>query len=721
MISVRVTPCIMRNPFGGAKQHYEVRSIGDVRNHAGIALVPVMRLSFLCWTVPLILVSVAPAAAHGPLDRAERTITFEDITERSGIDYRRRPSSRYDVIRDYQLNGFAAAEMASSPLKARGAPGVALFDYDRDGDVDIYVTNGPGTPNSLYQNQFVQTGRVTFVDVAGSAGVAATASDGTGTCYGDLDNDGDHDLLVLGYNGPHSLFENQGDGTFSDVSASSLITWAPGAMSCAMGDIDGDGRLDIAIANISSLDNVFAFFVDPFVYNVHNQLFRNVGSHQFHDVSATSGILDSDGVPLGAATMTWAVAILDLDLDGDQDIVFVDDQAGLPNTTQGGVDRGFLQMMENDGTGHFTARTISKTGEWMGIAVADLDCDGHLDVFGANFGDYGLTPMNPAYQLGDSTSRWYLGSSRGTFSDPGVGSLVATPFGWGASSLDFDNDGDADLLFHGGMDLITAVDRSNAGALLENTGCSARFIRNTTAFAGSVDHGRRTVQGVATGDLNLDGFVDVVSVSSVDIPAGAPTFSYPAQYGSPFDADGLYVPLFAPVGDRFEWTGVSLDDGTLSVEINSGGNGNDGVSIDVMGGIGLVGGGCVNRDGIGAVVTFTPRGGQPSMRPILGGSSYASQDSLTAHFGLGSGRRGTVEVLWPGGVKNRLYGVRAGEHVVMPEIPCSFDDPDTSWRSYRRCVRRSIRDLVGHGVVDRRQGRQLTRSAWRAFWDRARY
>ena len=679
-----------------------------------------MRTSLLLLTASLIATLTPSAHAHRP-PPPSRTVTFTDIAADggAGIDYRRAPSTRYETIRGYQeAGGIAPEQLPLSPLKARGAPGVALFDYDRDGDLDIYVTNGPGHPNSLYRNQLIPRGKLRFVDVATRAGVDATEADSTGTCFGDIDNDGDQDLMVLAFNAPHSLFENNGDGTFRDISETSGISANEGAMSCAMGDVDGDGLLDIAIANISNLENILAFVADPFLYNIPNQLYTNDGNNRFADVSDSSGILELDGIPAGAATMTWAVSIIDIDQDGDQDIVFADDQAGMPNTEQGGIDRGYLQLLENDGTGRFSARAITPTGEWMGLAFADLNCDGHLDIFSSNFGDYGFTAGNPSYVLGDSTSRWFLGSADGSYRDPGVGKLIATPFGWGASAFDYDNDGDADLLFHGGMDVVTALDMSNAGALLQNRGCSARFVRDATALKNSTEHGRRTVQGLAVGDLDLDGFVDIVSVSSVDASESLTPQPYGVEYGSPFDEDGLFLPLFVPTPTSFQWTGTTLEDGTLSVEISSADNGNGSVAVDTVGTLGLTEAGVVNRDGIGATVTFTPHRGKSSIQPVLAGSSYASQDSLTRHFGLGHASHGTVDILWPGGTRNRLYNVKRSERITMPEIPCSYDAEWSSRRAYRRCVRTAVRQLVTKDVVSRRFGARLIKSAMRAYRSR---
>ena len=647
-------------------------------------------------------------------------ITFRDVSANggAGIGYRRGASERYATIEGYMNAGEMAADaLPLSPLKARGAPGVALLDYDRDGYLDIYVTNGPGRANGLYRNQFATTGIVEFVDRGIAAGVDATASDNTGTCFGDIDNDGDEDLLVLAYDASHALFENQADGTFADISGTSGLSYNTGAVSCAMGDVNGDGLLDIAIANASSFDNLFALVgVDPFDFNVHNQLFLNTGGNRFYDISESSGMQSLAGVPAGAATITWAISIVDIDLDGDQDIVLADDQTTFPNTAQGGADRGFIQVLENDGVANFTARTASGTGLWMGLAITDLNCDGSLDIFGSNFGDHGLTMFDPSYQLGAAASRWLLGRADGSFDDPGVAGLIATPFGWGASALDYDNDGDPDLLFHGGMDLVTAVDQTNPGALLRNEGCSAAFTRDERALEHSTDHGRRTVQGVATGDLNNDGFIDIVTVSSGDIPTGAAEAAYPVSYGSVFDKDANFLTLFAPVDpSTFGWTGVETVEGTLTVEINSADNGNRWVAVDVIGSVDIVAGAEVNRDGIGAVVSFTPNHGNTATRSVLGGSSYASQDSLTASFGLGRSRAGTVEVLWPGGVRNRVYNVRAGERLVLPEIPCSFDAEWPTPTAYRRCVRAAITGLVDAGVIDPREGARLGSSATRAY------
>lgn len=661
--------------------------------------------------------SIVVALFPGKYGLADGGVTFTDIAANggAGITYHRVASARDAALQAVKDTGFLEiTEFFDLPLKSRGAPGVAIFDYDRDGDLDLYVTNGPGADNALYSSQLEETGQLSYIDVASGAGVAANTKDSNGTCFGDIDNDGDHDLLVLNFNEPHSLFENQGDGTFTDISAQSQIVALEGAMSCSMGDVDGDGLLDIAIANLSNIENLQAFGLDPINLNTPNQLYINAGNNTFIDVSTTSGIRELDAVPAGAATLSWAVAVVDYDLDGDQDIVFADDQAGFPGAVEGGVDRGYIQLLENDGNANFTAMALGTIGEWMGLSFGDLNCDGQMDIFGSNFGDYGLIP-NGDYSLGDSASRWFLGQGDGAFSDPEVGRLVATPFGWGTSVFDYDNDADGDIVFHGGMDLIMTVDQTNAGVLLQNQNCSADFVRDTDAL--TVDHGLRNVQGAAVGDLNNDGFVDIVSVSSFDTSDTFPRVSYGVAYGSVFDADAVFVPAFSPISETtFAWNGLIFPDGTLSVEINSADNGNRWAAVQVLGTIGIATDSVVNRDGIGAVVTFTPKHGTPSMQPVLGGSSYASQDSLTAHFGLGRANKGVVDVLWPGGVGNRLYNVRRGETVTFPEIPCSYDADWSSRGEYVSCLKGALLELVYADVLTWRESARFFWSGVRAYY-----
>jgi len=663
--------------------------------------------------------------------QADGGVMFHDIAagDSAGIDYRRTRSLNDAPLQAMKESGFFdfAQDSALVPVKGRGAPGVAIFDFDNDGDQDIYVTNGPGTANSLYSNQFSATGQVSFVDMAGSAGVALTSDDSTGVCFGDIDNDGDKDLLVVSNGYGARLLVNNGDGSFTDHSQTSGIdTQGKHSSGCAMGDVDNDGWLDVAVGNTyDNWSHRLPLFVDGFSdLQEHNQLFLNRGKHQFEDVSGPSGLQ-------ALSLISWVISLVDIDQDGDVDIVTGDDHGARPRNVLNGSNDGFVRVMLNDGTGVFTDVSeqvgTNRAGAWMGLAFGDFDQNGAMDIYGTNTGYFMAQFLNSAVgfpiQLGDWASGPFLADENGQFTFPGVGDLVGGPFGWGVVAADYDNDGDTDIIYHGGMDMGPFQDGSNPGVILQNQG-QAQFTYDDQALANSTDHIRRNVQGVGVGDLNEDGFVDIVSVSNQDWPTVFPTVPYlPPELmaGTPFDPTATIWPIFVPVDPMdpfglFAWTGLEPGDGTLSIEISSGDNDNKWVKVRLMGSAGLVNGGKVNRDGIGAVVKFTPHDGNPAIKPVLGGSSYASQNSLDIIFGLGEeSDKGVIEVLWPGGIRNRLYHARAGSTVMFPEIPCDIAAQDVSFSDYKRCVKDSLKNLRHAGHLNRHEMKKFFFSAMRAF------
>ena len=677
-----------------------------------------------------ILAAVPAAAEPGPVPPPERVFVDVAGDPAAGLAYRRAPSPRNDLFdRIKREPVYTLADIARTPIKPHGAPGVALLDFDGDGDLDLYVTNGPGAANSLFENRIVPDGEPVFDDVAVAVGADLTDQDSAGVCFGDTDNDGDPDLLVLGTGEPARFLENLG-GTFADRTDGSGLGGGPrSSSSCSMADVDGDGLLDVAVGNtFTDWRQQAAIIAEPFAQNEGNQLFRNLGGNAFEDVSAASGIRALAGVPPGFHSITWAIALVDLDADGDPDLVHADDQAAIPPARYGGLDRGYLQVFENDGTGRFTNRTreasTDETGQWMGLAFGDLDCDGRLDLFGSNLGDWMFTLLPAPYTLGDSSSRWFLQRADGSFDDPqpaARGGLRATPFGWGASTLDYDADGDLDLVFHGGLDAGPFVDASNPGVVLRNTGrCSAVFEWDRDALP-TVDHLRRTVEGVAVGDLDLDGRPDVVTVSSADHPPPIPLATFSVLYGSVFDPPiASYVETFVPTGPgTYLWSGIEPADGTLTVELNRPTrvprHAHRTVTVEPVGTVGVTAEGRVNRSGIGALVSVAPRGRPAVTQPVLGGSSYASQDALAQPFGLGREPRGTVEVLWPGGTRNRLYGARAGERIRFPEIPCSIDGAWSGPAEYAACVRSALDEIVAAGLLEPGERGRFLASALRAF------
>ncbi len=729
------------------------------------------RWSALGGAAALLLVLVGPVQAAG----VDGGITFHDIAAGggAGITYQRTPSVTFAqrlALENTPLipfNTFAAIQ-PTTPQKDHGDPGIAIFDYDNDGYLDIYVTNGPGTPNSLYHNLLGKTGKLQFEDVAIAAGVAATEQDSTGVCAGDIDNDGYADLLVVGVNGSHNhLFHNNGDGTFSDITTSAGIRgYGRNSSSCTMGDFDGDGLLDIYVGNTysdwSNRNPVFlAQFYDPSLQP--NELYMNHttfsdddddhghgqdrslsvrdnnhgnddnqgnGNHRrahilFKDESAARGVNNYEGLN-GDPTYTWAVAAVDYDGDGKVDLMQADTQGGM---TRPGV--GYNRILQNDGTGHFTdvsvERGVTQEGSWMGLSYGDYNCDGYLDFFSTNLGAYLGGPTN--------NSRWFLGSASKTFSDPGVGALGGTPFGWGTATLDYDNDGDQDIVWYGDDDLVQFWATDNAGTLLRNSGqCSGNFQWDGRGTVLDRDNRLREVQGVAVGDLNNDGFVDIVNAATWQFtPVTSPTNRYllwtqifGPVFGTVFDASATLelVYRFVPASNAFTFIPTTMVNGDLSIEINSANNGNHWAKITLLG-TQYLGVGRNNRDGAGALVRFTPDGGKTIIRPVIDGDSHASTNSKIVTVGMGSSLLGTVEVDWPGPngpVRNKIYDVLASEKLLFPEIPCSYDVPGQRLSDFTRCVDKSLDKLsegensvFGKGPLGLLQRARFELSMLRAF------
>ncbi|MEM8964220.1 MAG: CRTAC1 family protein [Acidobacteriota bacterium] len=614
------------------------------------------------------------------------------------------------------------------PLRSRGMPGMVAFDYDGDGDVDLYVSNGPGASNLLLANQLRETGTANFVDVTDAAGVALTDHDTNGVCAGDLDNDGDMELFAVGRNEASVLLANNGDGTFTDITAASLVDDAgrTGGSSCQFGDIDNDGLLDLLVVRFEDQADHAACQVANHPDNQPNDLWRNLGGNQFTEVSDTSGIRTQ--VPHPA--LTHDATFVDFDEDGDVDIVLVDDQCAAPFVDLdpvNGMDVGFIQVFENDGTGQFTPTTsmagTEHYGAWMGLAWGDFDIDGNLDFYATNGGGYAFSVFQPpgVWQPTWNTGRIFLGDGDGTFVDrrwPDEPEFNENSvFGWSAHAEDFDLDGDLDILYFGGLDNIILLDRSNPGTLIVNEG-DGTFRHGGTPF--QLRHARRNVHGSVTADFDEDGRVDVASVSNHDVPDALPLIPYAALgtvHNSVFDDTATA----APYGDidalgNFVWNGVTYPNGTVAVDFNSTETTYNYIKVTPVGSVGLTDGAITNRDGVGAIITVLPKD-RPKVRRPTGQSTYLSQSDRTFTAGLQRADWGKIEVMWPGGTRNRLYDVRQSEHIVFPEIPCSFDDTDLTFNVYLVCVRWSLVDLVDAEIITMNEAFHFHLSAIRAWLD----
>jgi len=502
--------------------------------------------------------------------------------------------------------------------------GIAFYDYDNDGWLDIFVVNGwrlEGFPagSEPTSHLFHNNRDGTFTDVTAKAGLAHSGW-GQGVCVGDYDNDGWDDLFVT-YYGKNVLYHNNGDGTFTDVSQKAGVAgkgtrWNTG---CAFVDYDRDGRLDLFVANYIDMDlatapvpesgpclykGVMVACGPPGLQGGRNILYRNNGDGTFTDVSEDAGIFRTN------STYGLGVLTADFDNDGWPDIYVANDStaSALYHNKKNGT---FEDIAIESGC---ALSPDGKPQAGMGVSAADYDLDGNLDLVKTNF-------------AGDTPSLYHnLGG--GAFEDAtftaGLG--AHTQFlGWGCGFFDFDNDGWPDILICNGH-VYPEVEQLKTEAGYPQRKLLYRNLRNghfadVSLQAGPGISDPVAARGCAFGDFDNDGNVDVV-VNTVN--------DYPQLLHSS-----------SRLGNN--WIKVRTI-GTKS-----------------------------NRSGIGArltCVTHPPGETKPHQQidEVRSGGSYMSQNDLRIHFGLGKAEKvDLLEIRWPSGHVDALKDVKANQLVFVKE------------------------------------------------------
>ena len=501
---------------------------------------------------------------------------FIDVTESAGITF-------------VHTDGRSGVRLFNEFLGSGGG----FFDYDGDGDLDIYLVNGAvqmpseqdeTTHNILYRNN----GDNTFTDVTDKAGVGSSAY-GTGATVGDYDNDGDIDLYVTNF-GEDQLYRNNGDSTFTDVTTHAQVNNPNWGTSCAFADVDNDGHLDLYVANYAAYapkDDIRCeergvhVYCGPHAYPaVHDTFYKNNGDGTFTDMSVL--YRPSDLIPQHGLGVTFG----DYDADGSTDLYVANDQ-----------DPNFL--FQNSGSGNFLEvalisgvcyNDMGKEEAGMGADFGDYDNDGWLDLTVSNY----QTETNTVYHNHDGTF----------FTDntitSGIAEVTHGYLGWGIKLFDYDNDGYQDIFVANGhlMDNIalleTHVTYPQRNLLFRNLG-DGRFANVMSETDGLALE--KVSRGAAIGDYDNDGDLDILVTNCNQRP----------------DL------LQNAIGNRNNW-----------------------IQIQVVGQKS-------NRSGIGAKIKVVT-GTHVQYSEVQSGGSYLSFHDLRAHFGVGKAEQiDLLEIRWLNG------------------------------------------------------------------------
>jgi enediyne biosynthesis protein E4 len=528
--------------------------------------------------------------------------TFADITSKSGITFK----------------------SDSSPTSHKYLPesmvgGVGMIDYNNDGRLDLFFVNGakildPMPPsqmpdksdprywNRLYRNN----GDGTFTDVTEQAGVKGH-SFGMGVAVGDYDNDGNPDIYVTNY-GENILYHNNGDGTFTDVTKKAGVPGGGWSAAACFVDYDRDGLLDLIVTRYmewSFASDIwcgerkpgFRAYCHPDQYKpISHLVYHNNGDGTFTDVTAKSGFAASPGKGLG-------IAINDFDRDGWPDILVAND-AFPQQLFRNKHDGTFEEMALLQGLGY---DEDGKTFSGMGTAFDDYDNDGAPDVFVNAL-------ANQRYALFHNEK----GSFQYISGPSGIANITMLHSGWGARFMDYDNDGWKDLFVGQGhvMDNIELTQPTirylEPPLLVRNV--RGRF-EDVSKKSGAPFNVPLPARGVAFGDLDNDGFLDVV----INCKDRAP------------------------------------------VILKNQGNGNHWITLNTVGTVS-------NRDGIGAQIKLVSDSGAEQYAFVSASGSYMSSNDRRAHFGLGASKTAKlIEISWPSGILQRLENVAADQILTVKE------------------------------------------------------
>jgi enediyne biosynthesis protein E4 len=525
--------------------------------------------------LPVLLVRLpSDSMAKSPLP------VFTDVTEKAGITAKH-------SYGDHDL---------SNIVEGTGS-GCMFFDYDNDGDLDIYLPNGCWLKevndnrgrnlrgklhNTLYRNN----GDGTFSDVTEKAGVGDRGY-GVGCSAADYDGDGDLDLYVLNY-GPNVFYQNNGNGTFTDITQKARLGGNHWSLSSPWFDYDNDGDLDVYVANYLEYDQgafrsyyAAAGYPGPLSYNGQQDiLYRNNGDGTFTNVSEKAGLKNPNGRAMSAA-------VADLDNDGRLDIYITND----------GMENYFYR---NSGKGTFINHALTMGlafGEGgqgvssMGPAIGDVDRNGWLDIYIPDMG-YGCLMMNQKDYFEDRTAPTNLTLICGQYT------------GWGGLLFDYDCDGLLDIFIANGN---AHHEYTEEDVLVWNNG-QGKFI-DVAKHSGPYFHDKYVGRGSTFGDYDNDGDPDLLIVNLNGVPRLLRN-------------DG---------GNRNHWL-------MIAAKLANG-----------------------KTDAVGARITVRAAG-RTMIHDLIPVTGYLSQADPRAHFGLGTSKQAeSIEIRWPDRTTTKRKNVKAGQ------------------------------------------------------------